>query len=106
VLFVFSGKFTDKEKESLRKINALEITNHYITLIRSKFDNFRVEEECERDREALEKESDETNQLLNSCRRLLYINNDDDDDDDRKDSRKVVLDHLHNSCYNIFKPKE
>jgi len=103
-LFVFSGRFSDQEKESLQKLVALKIANRHITLIRSKFDNFGNEEECQKDREMLENESKEVGQLINNCRRLLYINN--EEEDDKEDSRKIVLDHLHSNCPNIFKPKE
>jgi len=105
VLFVFDGRFSDKEKEGFRKLAALKITNSYITLVRSKFDNFGNEEECERDRELLEKESPEINQMVNNCRGLLHVDN--GDEDSRGDSRKKTLDYLDNNCEdNPFKPKE
>jgi len=105
VLFVFDGRFSDKEKEGFRKLAALKITNSYITLVRSKFDNFYNEDECEEDRIVLEKESPEISQLLNNCRGLLHIDN--GDKDSRDDSREKVLDYLNNNCEdNPFKPKE
>ena len=105
VLFVFDGRFSDKEKESFRKLAALKITNSYITLIKSNFDNFGNKRVCDKDRKLLEQESSEINQLLNNCRGLLHIDNDDKDSRDK--SRKKVLDHLHSHCLSSpFKPKE
>jgi hypothetical protein len=105
VLFVFDGRFSDKEKEGFHKLAALKITKSFITLVRSKFDNFDNEEECERDRELLEKESPEIRQLLNNCRGILHIDN--GDKDARDDSREKVLDYLSDNCEdNPFKPKE
>lgn len=102
VLFVFRGKFSDKAKEGFQKLAALKITSSYITLVRSKFDNFDNEEECKKDRELLKKESPE---LLNNCRGLLHIDN--GDEDSRDDSRKKVLENLQNNCTDKpFKPKE
>jgi energy-coupling factor transporter ATP-binding protein EcfA2 len=104
VLFVFDKKLSDKEKENFQKLAALKITNSYITLIRSNFENFGNIKECKKDRELLEKESLEISQLLNNCRELLHIDNDDKDSRDK--SRVKILNHLHNSCSSVFKPKE
>jgi len=104
VLFVFDGRFSKKETESLHKLVALKIANRHVTLVRSKFDNFGNEKECEEDKKKLEKESPEVNKLIDNCRGLLHINN--EDEDSQSDSREVILNHLHNNCSNIFKPKE
>jgi len=105
VLLVFDGKFSEKVKEDFDKLAALRITKSLITIIRSRFENFRNKEECEKDRESLERESPEISQLLNNCRGLLHIDN--GDERSRNKSRKKVLDHLHNNCTNVpFKPKE
>ncbi|KLL04519.1 MAG: hypothetical protein MRERV_20c051 [Mycoplasmataceae bacterium RV_VA103A] len=105
VLFVFGGRFSDKEKEGFRKLAALRITNYYITLVRSKFDNFYNEDECKEDEELLRKESPEISQLFDNCRGILHIDN--GDEDSRDESREKVLDYLHNNCENDpFKPEE
>jgi hypothetical protein len=105
VLFVFKGRFSDGEKEGIQKLKALKIANQYITLTRSKFDNFENEEECQNDRDKMEQESSEVRELLNNCRGLLHINN--EDEESKQESRAIVLDHLHSSCgRNPFKPQE
>jgi predicted GTPase len=104
VLFVFDGRFSDKEKESLQKLAALKITNRHTTLIRTKFDNFGRKEECDKDIENLEKESLEIKQLINNCRGLLYVNN--EKEKLQSKSRIVILNHLNQNCSNVFKPKE
>jgi GTPase SAR1 family protein len=105
VLFVFSSRFSEQEKEGIRKLAALKITNDYITLVRSKFDNFGNKEACERDKKALEEESSEMSVLINNCRDILHIDN--GDRDSRDESRIKVLNCLHKNCEeNPFKPKE
>ncbi|CAG8560042.1 1356_t:CDS:2, partial [Paraglomus brasilianum] len=105
VLFVFSGRLSDKEKEGFGKLAALKITNSYITLIRSKFVNFGNKEACKKDEQALKEESPEISQLLNNCRGLLHIDNDDDDEYLRKDSReeKAKLENEKEQADNIQK---
>ncbi|CAG8476342.1 10310_t:CDS:10 [Racocetra fulgida] len=104
VLFIFGGRFSDKEKENFRKLAALKITNSYITLVRSKFNNFGNKRACERDKAALENESPEIEQLLNNCRGLLHINNGDEDSRDK--SRKKVLEDISSLIEDYFKEKE
>jgi energy-coupling factor transporter ATP-binding protein EcfA2 len=105
VLFVFSDRFSDKEKEGIRKLAALKITNYYITLVRSKFDNFGNKGACEQDKKALEEESPEMSELINNCRGLLHIDNGEQDLRDK--SRIKVLNYLQNNCEeNPFKPQE
>jgi GTPase Era involved in 16S rRNA processing len=105
VLFVFKKRFSDKEKEAFGKLTALKITNSLITIVRTNFDNYYNEDECENDKKTLKKESSEIEQVLNNCRGLLHINN--EDEDSKSESRGIILDHLHNNCAdNPFKPQE
>jgi hypothetical protein len=104
-LFIFDGKFSEQIKEGFRKLAALKIANHFIAVVRNKFENFCNKEACERDKVRLEEENSEISQLLNNCRKLLHIDN--SDEDSREDSREKVLDYLHRNCTNKpFKPKE
>lgn len=105
VLFVFDNRFTEKEKQSLEKLSALKIADHYITLVRSKFENFGTESARVNDRNNMESESSEISELINNCRGFLHINN--EDDDSKEESRTLILGHLRNNCEkNPFKPKE
>jgi hypothetical protein len=105
VLFVFSGRFSDGEKEGFKKLSALKITADYVSLIRSKFDNYYSEEECQEDEDLLRKERPEIGKLFDHCRGILHIDN--GDKDSRDESREIVLDYLHESCEKEpFKPKE
>jgi hypothetical protein len=104
VLFVFSGRFSEPEKEGFKKLSVLKIASRYITLVRTKFDNFDDEEECRKDERLLRKESPELGQLFDNCRGIVYIDN---SKYSREDSRKTVLDYLHKNCGdNPFKPQE
>jgi GTP-binding protein EngB required for normal cell division len=105
VLFVFKKRFSVKEKEAFGKLNALKITNHLITVVRSNFDNFESKKKCKEDEELLKNESSEIREVLNSCRGILHVNN--DEDEDRNTSREIVLNHLHDSCKgNPLPPEE
>ena len=104
VLFVFDGRFSDKEKEGLRKLTALKVADHYVTLVRSKFANFENKTARENDRNKMEQESPAISELINNCRGLLHLNN--EDEDSQVESRALILNHLHNNCPIVFKPKE
>jgi hypothetical protein len=104
VLFVFDGRFSEREKESLKKLLALKITNDHVTLIRSKFDNYENKKVCDDDQKDMENESKETKVFINNCRGLLYIDN--EDKESQKGSRVKVLNHLNMHNEEPYKPKE
>lgn len=104
VLFVFSGRFSDQEKQGFQKLEALKITNYYITLVRTNFDNFGNSKECKKDRDVLEEQNPKLKHIIDNCRGFLHINN--DDERSRSKSRKKVLDYLCNNCSEVFRPKE
>ncbi|GES90159.1 kinase-like domain-containing protein [Rhizophagus clarus] len=119
VLFVVDGRFKKEEintfnmiKDSILEINILD----YVTLVRTKFDNFRSENECNIDINKMKNESDSIKKIIESCNRVIHVDNpsvnieaaddaDDDDDDDiltqikvskktRERSRKILLEYL------------
>jgi hypothetical protein len=86
--------------------------------VRTNFDSFEDEEECERDRASLISEGNQKiNEIVNSCNGILYVNNpsletnDPDEKElaksDRLASREIVLDYLDKACvYDNYKLKE
>ncbi|CAB5362531.1 unnamed protein product [Rhizophagus irregularis] len=106
VLYVIDGRFTGDEintfnmiKDSIFKSGILD----YITIVRTKFSNFRDKGECEKDVKQMREENKLVAEIVDSCNGVIHVDIPDiakkDDDDDyvnnaRKMSRKKVLDYL------------
>ncbi|CAB5314290.1 unnamed protein product [Rhizophagus irregularis] len=117
VLYVIDGRFTEEEistfnmiTDSIFKSGILD----YVTIVRTKFSNFRDKRVCEVDIKKICEESKENEliaEIINSCNGFIHVDNppidivkeeDDDDYEDRilanknvrKKSRKKILDYL------------
>ncbi|PKC68439.1 hypothetical protein RhiirA1_146431 [Rhizophagus irregularis] len=109
ILFVIAGKFTAEEES---KFNLLEDSifgndiAEYITIVRTKFSNFKNERECKKDKDDLYNENETVAKL---CKNIVHIDNppininvkDKDDEATITLSRKrrdrlrtILLDHL------------
>jgi hypothetical protein len=127
VLFVFQGRFDPEQVAVFKKFRQFisgskinEIAG-IATLIRTRFNGFRDQKECEEDQQKLLNENKELKETIESCNKIIYIDNpqipeideefmDDDDEkemneikDKQKASREIVLDHLVENCPNIYK---
>ncbi|RGB32005.1 hypothetical protein C1646_791099 [Rhizophagus diaphanus] len=115
VLLVVGKNFTDE-------INTLRLFECDIfkctTIVRTKFSNFKIRTECEKDKKKLCEESETNAKIIKSCKGIIYppinildYDDDDDDDDDddkeviirinkrtRKKPRTILLDHLEKVC--------
>jgi adenylate kinase family enzyme len=109
VLFVIDGKFAAEEESmfSLLKHSIFENgISDYITIVRTKFSNFKNENVCENDKNDLRKKNETIYKL---CKRIVYVDNppiniviNDDDDEEtittnrkrRNESRIILLHHL------------
>ncbi|POG59019.1 hypothetical protein GLOIN_2v1725907, partial [Rhizophagus irregularis DAOM 181602=DAOM 197198] len=119
VLLVIDGKFMIKEKiglsELFRKLIFEDGIAEYITIVRTKFSNFKNESECKKDKEDLCKESKTIAKL---CKNIVYVDNppisifvDDEDDEEtirinrkrRDQSRNILLEHLEKTCHKLEK---
>jgi GTPase SAR1 family protein len=117
ILYIVDGRFTKEEINTFNMIknSILEINLFgYVTLVRTKFDNFRSKEECKIDKDKMLKESNTIAEIVESCNGVIHVDNpptnieaidDGGDDDDpnvqisvnksvRKKSRKILLDYL------------
>lgn len=93
ILFVFGGKFEDKEIEAFDLLRN-NIFSEDITLVRTKFDHFENEKECETDIEKL-KDSKKPEKIINSCNELIHVNNPPVNGQEKRDIfRKMILNHL------------
>ncbi|CAB5314084.1 unnamed protein product [Rhizophagus irregularis] len=115
VLYVIDGRFTEDEistfnmiRDSIFKSGILD----YLTIVRTKFSNFRNKGECETDMKKMREENKLGAEIVNSCNGVIHVDNppidiikeydDDYDYEDRilvnkharKKSRKKVLDYL------------
>ncbi|RGB36404.1 hypothetical protein C1646_758132 [Rhizophagus diaphanus] len=114
VLYVIDGRFTGDDistfnmiRDSIFKSGILD----FVTIIRTKFSNFRNNGECEMDMKKMREENELIAEIINSCNGVIHVDNppinifEDDDDYDYEDrilvnknaqkkSRKKVLDYL------------
>ena len=59
VLVVLNGRFTTKHIEMFKLFEDVILESgvvNYVTIVRTKFDQFQIEDECEKDRQYLLKE--------------------------------------------------
>jgi len=113
VLFVTDGRFDENETKAYKLLEESifdkEITNH-TTIIRTKFEDFEDEKECEQDIAKM-KESEELKEIIGSCQgRVIHVNNPsigskgaskeevEINESKRSESKKVLLDHLKEVC--------
>ncbi len=106
LLFVIDeGKFMKEEVEAISNSGIDE----HITIVRTKFSNFKNEGECKKDKECLEDLYKEDKTIAKLCKNIVYVDNppinfsviDDDDDKTneinmrkRDQSRDILLKHL------------
>ncbi|CAB4493611.1 unnamed protein product [Rhizophagus irregularis] len=116
ILFVIDGKFTAEEST----FNLLEDSifgndiAEYITIVRTKFSNFKNEKECKKDKDDLYNKNETVAKL---CKSIVHIDNppinifvhDEDDRETvivnnrrREQSRTILLDHLNKICQILF----
>lgn len=119
VLLVIDGKFMIKEKiglsELFKKLIFDDDIAEFVTIVRTKFSNFKNESECKKDKEDLCKESKTIAKL---CKNIVYVDNppisifvDDEDDEEtirinrkrRDQSRNILLEHLEKTCHKLKK---
>ncbi|CAB4444940.1 unnamed protein product [Rhizophagus irregularis] len=112
VLFLVDGRFTEEEIRTFEAFEK-EILNSgivdYTTIVRTKFENFKIKEKYEDDKSQMCRGSGAIFKMVKSCRYVIYVDNppinitiEDDDDRERVEnnrkirtrSRKILLDHL------------
>jgi hypothetical protein len=118
VLFALGGKFTREEIETLKMFKEVIFESgvtDYVTIVRTKFEDYDDKEKCEKDRDELIRENEGIADLINACAGgIIYVNNPSVNvsnrvrkhfnEEDRKNSRKTVLDHLMNNCQRNYRP--
>jgi hypothetical protein len=112
ILFVVKGKIDRAEKEAFELLKDSifdnDVTKH-ITIVRTNFRGFRIKELCDEDLESIRDESEinvSNSSIVDSCNKLVHVDNpslkrEENDENEikknserRKDSRKILLDHL------------
>ncbi|RIA88993.1 hypothetical protein C1645_877011 [Glomus cerebriforme] len=115
ILFVIDGNFTAYEIKMIEICEKLILMSgivKYLTIVRTRFSNFKNEKRCETDIEKMIEENETIARIIKSCRGIIHVDNppinilvDDDDDDDKEDiirinkrtrekSRNKLLTHL------------
>jgi len=111
ILFVTDGKLAEEAKSTynfLREVVFNDDIAKYTTVVRTRFDNFRKEKECEEDRKRMIENSEGLRKLIGECKNIIYVDNppvDAGDEEEkisrrkrREDSRKILLEHLKSVC--------
>jgi energy-coupling factor transporter ATP-binding protein EcfA2 len=78
ILFVTNGRFTQEEARAYRDLKRVIFDGNvgrYTTIVRTNFPDFGDERACERDREAMRRENSEMSDIINSVRRIIYVDN-------------------------------
>ncbi|KLL05388.1 MAG: hypothetical protein MRERV_1c064 [Mycoplasmataceae bacterium RV_VA103A] len=119
ILFVTNGRFDQFEMATYNLLRTIifdeSITNH-TTIVRTKFEEFEDEEECQADIEKMLAEK-ELCEIVGSCqKRIIHVNNSSLSSkygkEERESSREIVLEHLQNlqkKCLGqeeIYKPQK
>ncbi|PKY50280.1 L domain-like protein [Rhizophagus irregularis] len=80
ILYVVDGRFTEEEISTFNmiedsilqdKINILG----YVTLVRTKFENFRSTEECKKDKEKMLEENENIAKIVKKCNDVIHVDN-------------------------------
>ncbi|RGB25785.1 AIG1 family-domain-containing protein [Rhizophagus diaphanus] len=119
ILFVIDERFTAEEVKifNLLKGSIFDIFEigilEYVTIVRTKFSNFKNKSECEADKEQLYNENENIAKIVKSCRDIVYVDNpptnfqifDEDDQETvptnrrkRERSREILLNYLDKTC--------
>ncbi|RIA88222.1 P-loop containing nucleoside triphosphate hydrolase protein [Glomus cerebriforme] len=112
ILFVVGGRFTQDEVDAFNLFRLVLHESHileYTTLVRTKFTRFNNPDKCNEDHQAL---INENRDLVNSFRKIIYVDNpsiDTDDDDEKRingnkriQSRQILLNYLKDECQSNY----
>ncbi|CAJ0851558.1 789_t:CDS:2 [Entrophospora sp. SA101] len=114
ILFVTDGRFDQYEMVTFNLLRTIIFDEHvtkHTTIVRTRFEDFEDEEECQADIEKMLTEK-ELSEIVNSCQgRIVHVNNSSLSSkygrEEREESRKRILDNLRNSCQkNPYKPSK
>ncbi|CAB4431282.1 unnamed protein product [Rhizophagus irregularis] len=116
MLYVVDGRITGEEISTFNMIEDSILQDKinifgYVTLVRTKFDNFKRTEECKRDKEKLLEGDENIAKIVRKCNDVIHVDNppinsdfyDDDDDvaqiikmnkNNRQNSRQKLLEYL------------
>ncbi|RIA91147.1 hypothetical protein C1645_768275, partial [Glomus cerebriforme] len=101
VLFVIDRKFTTEEIEMFQLFkNAISESgniNYTITIVRTKFRDFKDKHKCKKDKEDLCKENEATSKIVESCKCIIYVDIPPiniHDNRERDQLRNMLLGHL------------
>jgi len=78
VLFVIKDAFTEEERKNFKLLKEVMFESGitpYATIVRTNFDLFRDEEECELDKQDLLDESEDIAEIIKECNGLVHVDN-------------------------------
>ncbi|PKC03413.1 hypothetical protein RhiirA5_503440 [Rhizophagus irregularis] len=80
ILYVVDGRFTEEEISTFNMIEDSILQDKikilgYVTLVRTKFDNFRSLEECKKDKDKMLEENENIAKIVNKCNDVVHVDN-------------------------------
>lgn len=117
IFFVFKDKFSPEDVQAYKNLcqdifnNDKEIYK-FITVVRTRFDNFEDEEGCKEDKERIINEGGEVGKIISACQELIHVNNPslsiakkkEANLEERSESRKKLVEYLA-TCEETYKIK-
>jgi hypothetical protein len=101
ILFVTDGRFDQYEMVTYNLLRTIIFDEHvtkHTTIVRTRFEDFEDEEECQADIEKMLAEK-ELSEIVKSCQKnIVHVNNSSLSSkygkEEREESRRIVLEHL------------
>ncbi|CAB4477694.1 hypothetical protein RhiirA1_495489 [Rhizophagus irregularis] len=106
ILLVTNGRFTEEEIQVYQILETVlfdENVKNYTTIVRTNFEKFENEEECQNNQRLLIEEKSQIMTIIKSCNFFIHLDNPSNDISKRKKSKIILLAHL-NKQIGVYRP--
>ncbi|CAB5368126.1 unnamed protein product [Rhizophagus irregularis] len=106
ILLVTNGRFTEEEIQVYQILETVlfdENVKNYTTIVRTNFEKFENEEECQNNQRLLIEEKSQIMTIIKSCNFFIHLDNPSNDISKRKKSKIILLTHL-NKQIGVYRP--
>ncbi|PKC65030.1 hypothetical protein RhiirA1_536646 [Rhizophagus irregularis] len=106
ILLVNNGRFTEEEIQVYKILETVlfdENVKNYTTIIRTNFEKFENEEECQNNQRLLIEEKSRIMAIIKNCNFFIHLDNPSNDISKRKKSKVILLNHL-NKQIGVYRP--
>ncbi|PKY51449.1 hypothetical protein RhiirA4_493895 [Rhizophagus irregularis] len=106
ILLVNNGRFTEEEIQVYKILETVlfdENVKNYTTIVRTNFEKFENEEECQNNQRLLIEEKSRIMAIIKNCNFFIHLDNPSNDISKRKKSKVILLNHL-NKQIGVYRP--